>query len=337
MAHTASSTSLASTQAPALTVEELRPNVAHLLTEDDTPVDNIFSEKQQRLLTEPLYASWHPVRSADDNTQANAETGSTTATTVPREFLAAANVGLYYGVHQDPVVPDVMLSLDVSAPTDWWEKHNRVYMVWEFGKTPEVVIEVVSNLVGNELGKKLDRYARMGIMYYVVFDPSAQYGSQLLRLYALRGSEYAETDEFDPEKFPLSLTVWQGVYEGCDSEWLRWQHYDGTLVPTGRERAEAERERAESERLRAETERERAQAAHERAESERLRAETERERAHIEREHAKAERERAEAAETATKAERERAEAAEQRAASAEEQMQQLRAQLRAMGVNPDE
>jgi hypothetical protein len=37
---------------------ELHPNVDHLVTEDDTPVDNIFSEKQQRLLTEPLYSSW---------------------------------------------------------------------------------------------------------------------------------------------------------------------------------------------------------------------------------------------------------------------------------------
>jgi len=33
---------------------ELWPEVEHLVTEDDTPVDNIFSEKQQRLLTESL-------------------------------------------------------------------------------------------------------------------------------------------------------------------------------------------------------------------------------------------------------------------------------------------
>ena len=36
---------------------ELHPDVEHLVTEDDTPVDNVFSEKQQRLLTEPLYSS----------------------------------------------------------------------------------------------------------------------------------------------------------------------------------------------------------------------------------------------------------------------------------------
>ena len=37
---------------------ELHPNIDHIVTEDDTPVDNVFSEKQQRLLTEALYASW---------------------------------------------------------------------------------------------------------------------------------------------------------------------------------------------------------------------------------------------------------------------------------------
>ena len=34
------------------------PDIEALVTEDDTPVDNMPSEKQQRLLTEPLYSSW---------------------------------------------------------------------------------------------------------------------------------------------------------------------------------------------------------------------------------------------------------------------------------------
>ncbi len=35
----------------------LQPAVDHLVTEDDIPVDDFFSEKQQRLLAEPLYNS----------------------------------------------------------------------------------------------------------------------------------------------------------------------------------------------------------------------------------------------------------------------------------------
>ncbi len=38
------------------------PNIDHIVTEDDTPVDNMFSEKQQRLLSGSLYDSWNPGR-----------------------------------------------------------------------------------------------------------------------------------------------------------------------------------------------------------------------------------------------------------------------------------
>ncbi len=34
------------------------PNHDNLVTEDDAPADSIFTEKQQRLLTGPLYDSW---------------------------------------------------------------------------------------------------------------------------------------------------------------------------------------------------------------------------------------------------------------------------------------
>ena len=33
------------------------PDISNLVIEDDTPVDNLISEKQQRLLTEPLYSA----------------------------------------------------------------------------------------------------------------------------------------------------------------------------------------------------------------------------------------------------------------------------------------
>lgn len=34
------------------------PDLSALVTEDDTPVDSIYSEKQQRLLTGPLFGEW---------------------------------------------------------------------------------------------------------------------------------------------------------------------------------------------------------------------------------------------------------------------------------------
>ena len=38
-------------------VDYIRPTINHIITEDDEPVDNLPSEKKQRLLVEPLYTS----------------------------------------------------------------------------------------------------------------------------------------------------------------------------------------------------------------------------------------------------------------------------------------
>ena len=37
--------------------EVVGPDISAVVTEDGAPVENIFSEKQMRLLTEPLYAA----------------------------------------------------------------------------------------------------------------------------------------------------------------------------------------------------------------------------------------------------------------------------------------
>ncbi len=216
---------------------ELHPNIDHIVTEDDTPVDNIFSEKQQRLLTEPLYSSW------------KRQDG-------PQRFLALANVGLFFGVQQPPYVPDMLLSLDVELPENIWLKRNRSYFVWEYGKPPEVVVEVVSNREGGEDTEKFNGYARAGVHYYVIFDPERQLGDEVLRAFQLVGLTYQPLAE--PIWFPgveLGLHLWEGEYENRREVWLRWADSSGAPIPTGAERASHEHRRAEQERQRAEQER----------------------------------------------------------------------------------
>ena len=214
---------------------EVRAAVENLVTEDDVPVDNVFSEKQQRLLTEPLFASWQGPGQE-------------------RSFVAMANVGLFFALRRPPLVPDVLLSMGVKLPADVRLKHNRSYFVWEYGgKAPEVVIEVVSNREGGEDTGKLTTYAEIGIRYYVIYDPDRMLGADPLRVYRLEGLRFHRLDE--PIWFSevgLGLSLWQGCYEDMDATWLRWVDAAGTPVPTGRERAEAERQRADEERQRAE-------------------------------------------------------------------------------------
>jgi Putative restriction endonuclease len=202
------------------------PQVDHLVTEDDTPVDNIYAEKQQRLLTRSLYDAWQ---------------GPGTG----RPFIAMANVGLFYGINRPPQVPDVLVSLDVALPGDIWTKRHRSYMIWEYGKPPEVVIEIVSNKIGGEDGVKLRTYARMGVAYYVIYDPTTQLSDQVLRLYELRPTDYVALAEPWLPGVELGLMLWQGTFEDREDTWLRWCNREGQLLLTGTERAEQERQRAE--------------------------------------------------------------------------------------------
>ncbi|MBD2072665.1 Uma2 family endonuclease [Phormidium sp. FACHB-592] len=200
-------------------------DISKLAIDDNTSVDHLISEKQQRLLTEPLYS--------------NPSVFGT------RTFLLAANVGVFYAVRQPPLVPDVFLSLDVEVPQDWREKKNRTYFVWEFGKPPDVVIEIVSNKEGNELGSKLDSYARMGVAYYIVFDPLQQLGDCVLRSFEQRAGHYQEISGTWLEAIGIGLTLWDGKFEGKDDLWLRWCTAEGAVIPTGAENANQERQRAE--------------------------------------------------------------------------------------------
>lgn len=206
-------------------------DISHIVTEDDTPVDNLLSEKQQRLLTESLYSSWV----APNNSQ---------------RFLVAANVGLFYALRQPPLVPDVFVSLNVQIPPNWNQKEHRSYFFWEFGKPPEVVIEIVSNKEGNELGSKLKDCAQIAVAYYVVFDPLQQLGNIPLRVYGLREAHYVELSEPWLEQVELGLTLWRGEFEGIEDIWLRWCNKEGNIIPTGKERAEQAQSLLEQERQR---------------------------------------------------------------------------------------
>jgi Uma2 family endonuclease len=212
---------------------EVIPNVDNLVTEDDSPLDNLPSDKQQRLLIEPLYSSW-------------------TGPDKGRSFVAAANVGLFYAANSPPLVPDVFLSADIAVAEDWWAKANRSYFVWALGKLPEVVIEIVSNLQGGEADTKLVAYARIGVPYYVIYDPLELLREGVLRVFVLRGRTYEPLNVHWIPEVGLGLTLWRGQFEAKDTQWLRWCDQEGRVIPTGAERAEIQAERAEIQVERAE-------------------------------------------------------------------------------------
>ena len=91
-------------QQPLICDDYYVPDANSLVTEDDTPVDNFASAKQQRLLVGSLYSSWQE-----------------------SAFLAEANVGIYHTDGQPAILPDVFLSFNVQVPENWlnnWLNRN---------------------------------------------------------------------------------------------------------------------------------------------------------------------------------------------------------------------
>ncbi|HYT92427.1 MAG TPA: Uma2 family endonuclease [Gemmataceae bacterium] len=221
-------------QEPIITLEpEDLPDLDQFVIEDGRPVDNVVTEKQQRLLTEPLYVSW-------------AGPGG------GRPWVAFTNVGLFFMEKQSPVAPDMMLGVDVEQGSDWSQKANRSYFVWLRGRPPAVAIEIVSDTRGEEETHKMRLYARAGVFYYVIFDPWNILGQGVLRGYALDFDTYQPTSLDWLPHVGLGLKLWEGEYEGQPGLWLRWCDKEGKVLPTGREKSDQEHQRAEQEKQRAE-------------------------------------------------------------------------------------
>ena len=218
-----------------------------LVTEDDEPVDNLYCAKLQRLLVAILYASWLLPENPENPA-------------APRSFLADANVGIYSTLRGRPLVPDVFLSVGVEIGEEWQtDKEPRCYFVWEFGKPPDMVLEIVSNKVGNELGSKLQDYARAGVRYYVVYDAWLNLGAVPVRVYELAGGGYRLRPDLLLPDLGLGLTLWEGTFEGLRGDWLRWTDMGGKQLLTSQELADQETARAGQETARADQEAARAQ------------------------------------------------------------------------------
>jgi Uma2 family endonuclease len=213
-------------------IPEIEIDYDSLVTEDHKPVERIFIEKLYRLLTRPLYASWGGPGEG-------------------RPFLVLADVGWFYQRKTPAVVPDCLLSIDVTCPENVHLKQGHSFYQWDMGKPPDVVIEAVSDRTGEESYKK-NLYARLGLPHYAVFDPDHLLSSDTLRIYENVGGTFQFGDPGPWANVGLGLRLWEGRFEGVLATWLRWCDAKGDIIPTGEERAAqlAEQARQADERIR---------------------------------------------------------------------------------------
>ena len=90
------------------------------------------------------------------------------------DIYVSGDLLMYYeeGNPRVSVAPDVFVVFGVEARV---RKH---YLVWEEGKAPDFVLEVASKSTWREdLGRKRDLYARLGVKEYWQYDPTGEYFS----------------------------------------------------------------------------------------------------------------------------------------------------------------
>ena len=172
------------------------------------------------------------------------------------DFHVGGNMFVYFSETQarnnDFRGPDVFVVMDTV------KRERKSWVVWEEnGRTPDVVIELLSGSTEKvDRGDKMRIYAKLlHVSEYYLFDPFVGVLESYLLDGATRTYRRREPDlpggDFTSEATGLALGVRAGRYADIDAAWVRWIATDGTVLPTGSERADVERARADAEKARA--------------------------------------------------------------------------------------
>jgi len=234
------------------------PSAEELPDSDDSPVDNELQIPVAVLLRAILSRLW-------------AER---------QDWFFGVNMGVYYHPPNTSIVPDGFLSLGVVRRKS--ERGRPSYVLWgENYVVPLLVVEVVSQTPGEEYDDKQTKYAQIGVLYYVVYNPDYYKRDQHdpFEVYRLIEGEYVR-QVGEPVWLPeigLGIGRGRGTYEGWTREWLYWYDSERNKLPSPDERAAQElvqeRQRTEQAEQRAEQERQRAEQERQRAEQEQQRTE----------------------------------------------------------------
>ncbi len=217
---------------------QLPPTQAELPDDDGIPMESPRHKAQMDLLIDALIP-WLEER---------------------EDGFIGGNMFVYYSLAQvrnkDFKGPDFFAVLGVP------KGERRSWVVWEEGKTPDIVIELLSDSTAqaDKNEKKLIYQNQMRVPEYFWYDP---FNPNDLAGFSIEKGAYQPIvvnaqNQLVSQSLGLGLQLWQGSYKGIDTTWLRWAILAGELLPTPEEK---ERQRAEQESQRTEQERQRADKA----------------------------------------------------------------------------
>lgn len=226
------------------------PTQDELLYDDGIPMETYRHKLQMDLLVDPL-AAWLSDRNA----------------------FVSGNMFVYFSPYQlknhDFRGPDMFAVLDVP------KGERKCWVVWEEGKGPDVVVELLSPSTASldKRQKKEIYQKRLRVPEYFWFDP---FNPSDFAGFAISDHVYQpiipdQQGRLISEQLGLALVLWSGQYAEANTTWVRWATLEGVLLPTANEsakQAQNEAKQAEQNAKQAQSEAKQAQERAELAEQE---------------------------------------------------------------------
>ncbi len=198
------------------------PSSAELPCSDDTPVDNEDQNFIPNLLLFLLQYIW-----ANRN-----------------DWFFSVYMGVYHTTGVSPlvpIVPDGFLSLGVERRKA--DKSRKSYVVWEENNiVPILALEIVSLTPGGKYDQKLDTYAKLGVLYYIIYNPEywQRDRHQPFEVYRLVDGSY-QLQIGEPFWMPeIGLGIGRGQYISGNTQRqvLYWYDQQGKRYQTPEEQLE---------------------------------------------------------------------------------------------------
>jgi Uma2 family endonuclease len=157
------------------------------------------------------------------------------------DWFFEVNMGIYHttGINpRVPVVPDGFLSLGVERIRG--NRLRKSYVVWEENDiVPIFVLEIVSQTPGGEYDEKLSIYAKLGVLYYVIYNPDFWRRDQQepFEVYRLVNGSYQRQigEPFWMPEIGLGIGRGIGSHRRLQREWLYWFDQRGNRILTPEE------------------------------------------------------------------------------------------------------
>ncbi|MHC5740549.1 MAG: Uma2 family endonuclease [Nostoc sp.] len=198
------------------------PSTEELACSDDIPVDNEDQNFLPNILLFLLTSIW----------------------ATRTDWFFGVDMAIYHTTGANarvPIVPDGFLSLGVDRKKGG--KSRRSYAVWEENEVvPILTLEMVSHSPGSEYDEKLEIYRKLGVLYYIIYNPEywQRDRHQPFEIYRLVDKNY-QLQIGEPHWMPeigLGIGRYQGVIGGIGQEFLSWYDEQGNRYLTAEEKAE---------------------------------------------------------------------------------------------------